>query len=99
MRITKWVDMGADVEVHIDASDVAAALAEAFEHVTRDEFDDHPTVMDVMRALNSVGTFINGMKDEHMRMLSSKSREVVASFMETAAKRLRQANDHVGPKL
>ena len=36
MRITKWVDMGADVEVHIDASDVAAALAEAFEHVTRE---------------------------------------------------------------
>ena len=89
MIITKWVDMGADVQVNIDASDVSAALAEAFEHVTRDDFDDHPTAADVMRALNSIGTFINGLKDEHIRMLSSKSREVVASFMETAAKRLR----------
>ena len=56
----------------------------AFEHVTRDEFDDHPTaVMDVVRALNGVRTFHqrHERRTRPSRMLSSKSREVVASFM------------------
>lgn len=39
MMITKRVDMGADVEVNIDANDVASALSEAFEHVTRDDYE------------------------------------------------------------
>lgn len=89
MMITKWVDMGADVEVNIDAKDIRSALSEAFEHVTRDDFDSHPTGHDVMLALNSAAAFINGLKDEHMLMLSAKSREIAAVFMEATAKRLR----------
>lgn len=89
MMITKWVDMGSDVEINIDANDIAEALSEAFEHVTRDNFDDQPKTQDVTRALNSIGAFINGLKDEHMTLLSGHARLTVAQFMEGAAKRLR----------
>lgn len=89
MKITKWVDMGAEVEVEIDANDIAGALSEAFANVTEDRFEDKPTQKDVLKCLNLVARFMNGLKDEHMQMLSAKQRDITAAYMEGAAARLR----------
>jgi len=86
MKVTKWVEYSREVEIEIGADDIAAALSEAFARVPRD-IDDHPSRHDVTSALNSIARFFNGMKDEHIALLTDGQRKVTYKFLTLAATR------------
>jgi hypothetical protein len=56
VRISKWVDFGAEVDIDIDFNDVRSAITEAVYRVSGD-----PSRFDVERALNAVACFVNGL--------------------------------------
>jgi hypothetical protein len=88
MKVTKWVEFSTEVEIEIGADDISVALSEAFARVPRD-CDDRPSHFDVSGALNSIGRFLNGMKDEHIALLSPAARKCVADYLAKAAERFR----------
>jgi hypothetical protein len=91
MKITKWVDMGAEVEVEIGADDIRIALSEAFSSVEVQAFDAKPTRFDVTRALNDIAAFFNAITDEHIGLLNDAQREVTEKFLRRAADRFKGA--------
>ena len=87
MRITKWVDMGAEVDVDIDARDISAALSEAFSVVVEPKFEEVATARDVIRAIAMVGTFLTALTDEHIAALNEAQRTTVFRFLTKETKR------------
>ncbi len=88
MKVSKWVDMGAEVDVEIGVDDVRAALGEAFSRVTQEHLgEEGPSAHDVKCALYSIGTFLNAMTDEHIALLEPKPREIVRAFLFKNAER------------
>jgi mitochondrial fission protein ELM1 len=87
MKVTKWVEFSQEVEIDISADDVRCALSEAFARVNVRNVDDTPNRFDVSRALNSIGTFLNALTDEHISLLSPKGRQTVAAFLGKHAER------------
>jgi hypothetical protein len=92
MRVSKWVDMGQEVDIDIGVDDISEALSEAFANVNETPFDERPNAATVTRALNHIGGFLRGFKDEHLAMLTEAQRKVVGNFL------LEQANRFLGPK-
>lgn len=99
MRISKWVDMGAEVDIDISVADIRGALAECFTEATEDRLDERPTVHDVALALNQIGGFFNALTDEHIGLLSIAQRKTVRDFLGRQAARFTAAieNTEVGP--
>jgi hypothetical protein len=88
LRISKWVDVGAEVEIEIGLDDVRAAMAEAFENVTQDRLGEPgPNRAEIGMALNQVGTFLKALTDEHIAALSDPARKIVNAFLVEQAKR------------
>lgn len=87
MRVSKWVDLGAEVEIDIDVRDIRGALAEAFES-TEPKLDEVPTIQDILRAFNLIGTFLNAFEDSQIDRLTLGQRSTIASYLTKAAKRL-----------
>ena len=81
MKITKWVDMGAEVDVDIDARDISAALSEVFSVVVEPKFEEVATARDVIRAIAMVGTFLTALTDEHIAALNEAQRTTVFRFL------------------
>jgi len=93
MRISKWVDFGAEVDIEIDFHDVRAALGEAMARVTEERFEEGfeevPTRFDVARALDSIGTFFNALTDEQIGLLTDAQQKLCADFLEWNAGRFK----------
>jgi hypothetical protein len=82
MKISKWVDMGQEVDIEIDFNDIRVALAEAFEPITRERLgEEGPSCGDVGRALNSMAAFLNALTDEHIAQLTAMQRSVIGRFL------------------
>jgi hypothetical protein len=93
VKVSKWVDMGADVEVEISAEDIRVALDEMFEEITHDRLgEDGPSCGEVTRALNGMARFLNALTDEHIARLTDGQRKTVHTFLGKAAERF-----HGGP--
>lgn len=94
MKISKWVDMGQDVDIEIGVDDIRGALAEAFARVTEDTQwlgDSPPNSNDVVLALSNIGSFLRALTDAQIAMLNSKQRATIAKFLTEQAERF-----HVG---
>lgn len=89
MKISKWVDMGAEVDIDIDWNDVNAALLEALGRVASPQFLEEPTRQDVERALNRIGVLLNAFSPECVDLLSPLARQRVMEFLLTAADKFR----------
>jgi hypothetical protein len=90
MKVTKWVDMGQDVEISIGADDIRIALAESFDIVTRDRLgEEGPTRFDITSALNSIGAFLNALTDEQISLLTDGQRNLVGSFLAKSSARFK----------
>jgi hypothetical protein len=88
VRVTKWVDMGQDVEVEISVEDIRAALSEAFEGITKDRLgEEGPSREDVARVLNSIAAFLNAITDKQIASLTPAQRAAVAPYLAKAAAR------------
>lgn len=87
MKVTKWVEFSQEVEIEIGADDIRCAVSEAFGRVNARDIDDSPNRYDVSQALNSIGTFLNGLTDEHISLLSPAARQTVAAFLGKHAER------------
>lgn len=98
MRVTKWVDMGADVEIEIGADDVRRALDEAFSE-TEQRLEYAVNIHDVLRAFNSIGQFLNALTDEQIALLNDAQRKVIGAFLNKAASRFPQTTPEVSPAL
>lgn len=86
MKVSKWVDMGAHVEVEIGADDIRAALSEAFERAM-DRSEEPPVMHDIMVALNSIGAFLNGLEDSTINRFNARQRRLTSDFLAAAALR------------
>jgi hypothetical protein len=95
MRVSKWVDFGQEIDIDIELNDVTAAIAEAFERVTKDRFDEGPTSKDVTRAINLCGMFLKAVTDEQISMLSPQACDLVVSFLREHADRYERCRAHV----
>jgi hypothetical protein len=87
MKVTKWVDMGADVDVEIDVNDISAALSEAFEHASDGPLDERPTQNDITRAFNNIAQFFNGFTDAHLSLLNEKQKQVIGKYLDQQVRR------------
>lgn len=87
MRINKWVDMGAEVEIEISVDDVRGALAECFAAVTEDRLGEPPNIHDVTKAFNQIGAFLNAVTDEQIALLNDKQRETIGAYLTKQAAR------------
>lgn len=88
MRISKWVDMGQEVEIEIGMDDIRAALSECFERATRDElYDEGPNRQHIVYAMNTLGTFLRALTDRHIDCLTHEQRRVIEAFLTEQSKR------------
>lgn len=88
MKISKWVDMGAEVDIQIDAHDIRAALAEAFSNA-EDKLEERPTRQDITRALVMVSEFLNGLTDEHVALLTPTQKKITEEYLRKTADRFK----------
>lgn len=88
MKITKWVDMGAEVTVEVSAEDIREALAEAFA-ATNQDLEESVNVHDVIRAFQSIGSFLNGIHDDQIAILKETQRKIIGEFLAKASVRFR----------
>jgi hypothetical protein len=88
MKISKWVDMGQEVEVEICAQDIRAALSEAFSVVTCDPLgEEGPNRNDVLIALNGMAAFLNALTEDQIATLLLGQRPIIQAFLLKAAAR------------
>lgn len=87
MKISKWVDMGQEVEIEIGVDDIRGSLAEAFARVTNERFEDEPTVQDVMLALNSIAQFLRALTNEQIAKMNVHQQATIAGFLDEQSKR------------
>ena len=86
MTIRKWVDIGAEVDIDIGVDDIRGALAEAFAR-TEQQFEELPTITDILRAFNIIGGFLNAFEQQHIDRLSLAQRSTIAAYLSKAADR------------
>ena len=86
MRITKWVDIGDEVDIDIDVNDIRGALTEAFAR-TEQGFEELPTITDILRAFNVIGGFLNAFEQQHIDRLNLAQRSMIAAYLSKAADR------------
>ena len=89
LKVTKWIDMGADVTVDIGADDIRNALAEAFAR-TNQEPEEAVNVHDILSAFNCIGSFLRAFTDEQIAALNDKQRGIIGTFLAEAAGRFKQ---------
>jgi hypothetical protein len=88
MKISKWVDMGAEVDIEIGLDDVRGTLAEAFANITDDRLGEPgPNAAEVRKTLNMVGQFLKALTDEQIELIGRPSRMIVGAFLAAQAKR------------
>ncbi len=88
MKVTKWVDMGAEVTIDIGADEIRNALAEAFAN-TNQELEKAVNVHDILSAFNCIGSFLRAFTDEQIAALKPTQREIVGRFLMEAALRFK----------
>jgi len=82
MKVTKWVDFGADVDIYIDLRDVQAAIAEAYERANRDDLDSElPWRADVAQAIVRTISFLKALTDEQIGVLNDIQRKLIADAL------------------
>jgi hypothetical protein len=92
MKVTTWVDFSKEVEVGISAEDIRCALTEAFEAAKPDPQDERtPAIHTILRALNSMATFLNGLTDEHIARMKPGQRKLTREFLLKNADRFLEA--------
>jgi hypothetical protein len=88
MRIKKWVDVGAEVTIEIDAQDVAQALAEAFAECEEPLHTDDPSKnWAIGYAFSLMNEFLKALTDAQIEKLSPLERRRIHDFLKDATKR------------
>lgn len=89
MKITKWVDMGQEVEIHISAEDIRIALSEAFSEATKEKLGEGDNKHEILLALNSIAGFLNALEQHQLDSLTLAQRLVIEKFLRDAADRFK----------
>jgi hypothetical protein len=88
MKISKWVDMGQEVEIEIGVDDIRASLSECFERATGDELDgDGPNRHQIIYTIDALAKFLRAMTDRHIDCLTHEQRKVIETFLAEQSKR------------
>jgi hypothetical protein len=88
MKISKWVDMGQEVEIEIGTDDIRSALAEVFERATRDELDGSgPNRQEIIYAIDTLAKCLRALTNRHIDCLTHEQRKVVETFLAEQSKR------------
>ena len=76
MKITKWVEIGTEVEVEVTGEDIAC-------HV----FANPESGTNVLQALNAVASVLTGVPNDRIKELLPKQKEVIEGFLREQAER------------
>ena len=88
MKVTKWVDLSQEVEVHIGADDIRCALAEAFAVVKQDQPGvELPDRSLVMRCFGDIASFLGAITDESISQMQPAQRKVIGEYLAKHAAR------------
>lgn len=88
MKISKWVDMGQEVDIEIGMDDIRAAMQECFATVTTDRLGvSVPNHYEISAAFNAIANFLNALTDEHIGSLSITQRDVIHNYLIRSAER------------
>lgn len=95
MKVSKWVDMGQEVDVEISVEDIRCALAEAFSAVTEDRLGEPgPSRQDIARALNLIAQFLKALTDGQIDMLTFGQRFAIEKFLSEQTVRFRLTTEN-----
>lgn len=89
MKITKWIDMGQEVEIHISAEDIRIALSEAFSEATKDKLGEDDNQHDILLAINSMACFLNAVEQHQIDAMKFGQRLTIEKFLRGAADRFK----------
>jgi hypothetical protein len=90
MKISKWVDMGQEVEIEIGMDDIRAAMAECFGKVTEERLFDAPGANEVIAAFSTIGKFFNALTAEHINLLTTNQKRIVANYLADQVERFKE---------
>ena len=91
MKISKWVDVGQEVDIEIGVDDIRATLQECFSTVTTDRLGvSVPNHYEVSAAFNAMANFLNALTDEHITALSITQRDVIHNYLTRSAERFKK---------
>ena len=98
MRVTTWVDLSEEVEVDVSAEDIRCAMSEAFDEAKPDPHNEKtPGISTILRALNSMATFLNGLTDEHIARMEPRQRAITREFLVKQSARFTEASPRPAP--
>lgn len=78
MKVTQWVTVETEVDVHIGVDDIAAAIT-----------DDADSFHGVLRAFNNIIMFGKALPDEMLVKLTDKQRELIVEHLDAFTARIR----------
>jgi hypothetical protein len=73
MKFTKWVNVETEIEIDVSSEDISEMLSENLD-------EEH-----LVRALNSIANFLNALNQQHISILTSGQRELIADYLSTQA--------------
>jgi ABC-type transporter Mla subunit MlaD len=85
MKVSKWIETSQEIEIDVGADDINAALREAFATPNQKDGQAH----DVLRALNTVATFLNAFDTTLIDRLTFGQRLTIEKFLRNAADRFK----------
>ena len=88
MKVSKWVDMGQEVEIEIGIDDIRATLSECFDRATRDELDGKgPNRQQIIYAIDTLAKCLRALTDRHIDCLTHEQRKIIETFLFEQSKR------------
>ncbi len=75
MKISKVITVETEVEIHVGSDDISLIL------------DESKDINIVMRELNEIARFMNGIPDSIIKQLNSEQRKIVCKFFKAIIKR------------
>jgi len=88
MKISKWVDMGQEVEIEIGMEDIRYALAETFGRITRTDLPEfQANRAEISMAFSQIADFLRAVTDRQIDMLTHDARRIIEQFLVEQSKR------------
>lgn len=88
MKISKWIDMGQEVEIEVGMEDIRCALAECFSKITSDRLGEAPANQaEISMAFSTLAEFLRAVTDRQIDTLTHAQRKIIETFLSDQSKR------------
>lgn len=83
MKVSKWVDMGQEVEIEVGVEDIRGALAECFARVTDDNYlgEREANRAEISMAFSTLAEFLRAVSERQIDMLTHEQRRIIKQFL------------------